>query len=451
MALARPNEVSLSDLVEVLTFRAGYNTNAVLVGCTLLGVAAGVVGVLALLRKRSLVADAIGHATLPGIVAAFLIAVALGATGRSLPALLVGAALAGAFSVGCIFAILRFTRLREDAAIGIVLGVFFGLGVVLLSYAQSPQNTDGASPAGLHHFIYGQTAAMRSRDAMVMASLALVSVAATALLFKELALVAFNDDFARVLGLPAGVLDGVVLVLVVLVTVAGLQAVGLILVIALLIIPPVAARLWTDRIAPLMLCAASLGGLTGFIGAAISAVLPRAPAGAVIVLCGGLVFLFSLLVSPRYGIVAVASKRGAQRLRIAADHMLEAAHEHGVSRRGEVVIPRRTLRAMERLWGWPAWMGPVVIAGLRRRGYLKRTDAGFELTLAGAQRGARIARNHRLWEQYLLAYADAAPGHVDWSADMVEHVLGPELVAELEAAVARAQGPRRAPTRGTAT
>lgn len=440
MALARPETLSIGEVLEVLSFQGGYNTNAVLAGSALLGLAAGVVGVFALLRKRSLVADAIGHATLPGIVIAFLVAVSLGASGRSLPVLLLGAAVAGFMAVVCIFGLLKYTRLREDAAIGIVLGVFFGVGVVLLSYVQRPENVS-ASPAGLHHFIYGQTAAMRAGDAMLMAGIALSAVVVTAVLFKEVALACFNDDYARVAGYPVGVLDGLVLGLVVLVTVAGLQAVGLILVIALLIIPPVAARLWTDRLLPLMVISGGLGAVSGYIGAATSAVLPRAPAGSIIVLCGGGVFVVSLLVAPRHGVVAIASRRIVQRLRIAGDHLLEAAYEHEASRKGTTTIPMRTIRAMERLWGWPVWLGPMVIAGLRRRGYLQRTSDSYELTSTGSARGARIARNHRLWDQYLQTYADVAPGHVDWSADTVEHVLSPELVAELETAL-RAKGVR---------
>ncbi len=437
MALARPEALTARDVVEVLSFQGGYNTNAVLVGAALLGLSAGVVGVFALLRKRSLVADAIGHATLPGIVTAFLFAVSLGGGGRSLPVLLLGAAASGALSVLCIFAVLRFTRLREDAAIGIVLGVFFGLGVVLLSYVQRPENV-AASPAGLHHFIYGQTAAMRAGDAMLMGGIALVGILSTVVLFKELALASFNDEYARVAGYPVGLLDGIMLLLVVLVTVAGLQAVGLILVIALLIIPPVAARLWTDRLGVLVLVAGGVGAVSGYLGAATSALLPRTPAGSVIVLCAGAVFVVSLLAAPRHGVVAVAGRRGLQRLRIAGEHLLEAAYEHAVSRRGVSTISARTLRAMEKLWGWPAWLGPVVLAGLRRRGYINRVDLGYELTPSGVARGARIARNHRLWEQYLQTYADVAPGHVDWSADTVEHVLSPELVAELEAAIRKA-------------
>lgn len=441
MALAPNNQPTLQEVFGILTFQGGYNTNAVLAGATMLGLAAGVVGVFALLRRRSLVADAIGHATLPGLVLAFLAAVALGASGRSMPVLLLGAATSGALAVAAIHAILRFTRLREDAAIGIVLGVFFGAGVVLLSYVQNPDNNGGASPAGLHHFIYGQTAAMRAGDAYLMAALALAAVAVTLALFKEFLLTTFNDDFARVLGLPTAALDATMLAMVVLVTVAGLQAVGLILVIALLIIPPVAARLWTDRLPVLILTAAGLGALSGYAGAATSALMPRTPAGAVIVLCAGAIFIVSLLIAPRHGVVAAASHRAAQRLRIAGDHLLEAAYEHRVSRRGVATLTPRSLQAMERLWGWPAWMGPIVLARLRRKGHLQRTTTGYELTEQGVAQGARIARNHRLWDQYLRTYADAAPGHVDWSADMVEHVLSPQLVAELEAAILQDQTP----------
>ena len=409
MALARPETLSIGEVLEVLSFQGGYNTNAVLAGSALLGLAAGVVGVFALLRKRSLVADAIGHATLPGIVIAFLVAVSLGASSRSLPVLLLGAAVAGFMAVVCIFGLLKFTRLREDAAIGIVLGVFFGVGVVLLSYVQRPENVS-ASPAGLHHFIYGQTAAMRAGDAMLMAGIALSAVVVTAVLFKEVALACFNDDYARVAGYPVGVLDGLVLGLVVLVTVAGLQAVGLILVIALLIIPPVAARLWTDRLLPLMVISGGLGALSGYIGAATSAVLPRAPAGSIIVLCGGGVFVVSLLVAPRHGVVAIASRRIVQRLRIAGDHLLEAAYEHENRAEGHNNYPD----AHHPSHGAALGLARVARADGHRRpatkGYVQRTSDGYELTSTGAARGARIARNHRLWDQYLQTYADVRAG-----------------------------------------
>ena len=297
---------SIAEVLDVIFFRGGYNTNIVIVGTTLLGLAAGIVGVFALLRKRALMADAVSHATLPGIGAAFLFATAAGIDGRSLPVLLLGAAVSAAIGVGVVQLILRTTRLREDAAIGAVLSVFFGAGVVILSYIQ--KNAAG-SAAGLNKFIYGQTAAMSVFDAALMAGIAIVAALTAALLLKEFALVCFNDSFARVDGWSVTLIDALMMTLVVLVTIAGLQAVGLILVVAMLIIPPVSARLWTERLWVLVILAGLIGAASGYLGASVSALLPRKPAGAVIVLTSGVGFVISLLAAPSRGVLATLLRR----------------------------------------------------------------------------------------------------------------------------------------------
>lgn len=428
---------------ETLTFRAGYNTNLVLVGTTLLGLAAGVIGVFILLRKRSLVADALAHATLPGIALAFLLATALGRDGRALPVLLGGAAVTGALGVVTIQAIVRSTRLREDAALGAVLSVFFGAGVVLLSWIQ---RNAAANAGGLGHFIYGQTAAMSAGDALLMAGIALGAVAVTALLFKELALVSFDDSFAQVDGWPVSALDLLVLVILVLVTVAGLQAVGLLLVVALLILPPVAARFWTERLRPLVVISGCIGGVSGYLGSTVSALLPRKPAGAVIVLTAGAIFAVSLLVAPARGLAAAAVRRYRLRLQVARDHVLEAGFEQAMDSRAvpaddalppveAPLLDRAAIAALARLRAWKPGFRWLVFATLVRAGEARRAGDGLVLTEKGLREGARVNRNHRLWEQYLISYADVAPSHVDWSVDQVEHVLSEELVAELEAAL----------------
>jgi manganese/zinc/iron transport system permease protein len=310
----------LTDLTRVLTLRAGFNTTTVILGTTLLGLASGLVGAFALLRKRSMTADALAHAMLPGVATAYLAAAALGATGKSLPILLTGAAISGILGVLAMHAITRLTRLEEDAAIGITLSVTFGIGVVLLSYIQ--RSPTGAA-AGLHHFIFGQTAAMLPRDAALMGLLALTALILGTLLFKELRLLAFNAPFAQSIGLPVQVLDLALLTLVVLVTVAGIQAVGIVLVIALLIIPPAAARFWTDRSARMIALAALIGAGSGYLGASISALAPDTPAGAAIVLTAGSIFFASMLLAPRRGVLAVSARTAWHRFRIATDHALE--------------------------------------------------------------------------------------------------------------------------------
>jgi manganese/zinc/iron transport system permease protein len=420
------------EVLRTLTFRAGFNTSTVVLGTTLLGLAAGIVGVFALLRKRSLTTDALSHATLPGIALAFLAASAAGSAGRSLPVLLAGAAVTGVAGILCIQALLRLTRLREDAAIGIVLSVFFGAGVVGLSYIQA-NAPDGAG--GLSSFIYGQTAAMGVRDAALMGAIALASVLAALLLLKEFALVCFNDSFARVDGWPVSLIDALMMGLVVLVTVAGLQAVGLILVVAMLIIPPVAARFWTERLWKLVALAGLIGALSGYLGSVVSALLPRKPAGAVIVLTSGAIFAVGLVAAPARGVVASATRRAAFRLRIAGDHLLELGHDRARGGGGRT-LPGDEVAALARLRAWPRWFRWVVAASLRRRGLLARSGGELRLTDAGLAHGARVGRNHRLWERYLVRHADIASSHVDWSVDQVEHVLSDELVAELEAELA---------------
>ncbi len=444
-SLAREESLpTLSEAARVLTLQAGFNTTIVILGATLLGIAAGLIGVFSLLRKRALMADALSHATLPGIAAAFLAASALGTEGRSLPVLLLGAAVTGVLGVLTVQWIVRYTRLKEDAAIGIVLSVYFGVGVVLLSIVQS---SSGGNQGGLNTFIYGQTAAMLPSDVALIGAIAGIAILAAALLTKEFALVAFNDAFAKVSGWPVTVVDLLMMALVVLVTIAGLQAVGLILVVAMLIIPPVAARFWTERLWLLLVLAAVFGGLSGYLGASASALFPRRPAGAVIVLTSGAIFAVSLLLAPTRGVIAASLRRGRLRLRIAADHLLEAAYERDTS------DPRPSLTATEidsvaHLRAWPFWYRPIVLAGLRWRKQAIRDGGDYRLTPRGVADGARISRNHRLWEQYLITHADVAPSHVDWSVDLVEHVLPEEIIAQLEEQLDRPGAAERASPRG---
>lgn len=276
----------------VLTLAAGYNTAVVVAGTAMLGLAGGTVGSFMLLRKRALVSDALSHATLPGIALAFLAATALGLEGRSLPVLLTGATISGLAGVLTIQAISRFTRLTEDAAIGAVLSVFFGIGIVLLSYIQS---LDLGGQAGLKSFILGQTAAMSRDEATGIALMALAAALVTTLCFKEFRLVCFDPAFARAQGWPVGRIDLLLLLLVTLVTVIGLQTVGLILVVALLIVPAASARLLTDRLPVMVMLASLSGAVSGWVGASLSALLPRLPAGGIIVLVAGTVFLVSFV------------------------------------------------------------------------------------------------------------------------------------------------------------
>ncbi|MEM9065369.1 MAG: iron chelate uptake ABC transporter family permease subunit [Planctomycetota bacterium] len=416
-------------IVDALLFRGGFNTSVVTAGTTLLGAAAGITGVFTLLRKRSLVADALSHATLPGIAIAFLIATSLGLSGRSLPVLLLGGGLSGVLGVLTIQWLRRHTRLQEDAAIGSVLGVFFGAGVVLLSVVQS---RPGGNAAGIDNLIYGSTATMSPADAGLMLIMAIASVTVSIVLGKELVVSAFNEGFARTQGWPVGWIDLALMTLIVLITLAGLQAVGLIMVIALLIIPPATARFWTNRVRSMLPLSAVFGATAGYTGSAISASGADLPAGPIIVLVSGSLFVVSLLGAPRNGVIAVSIRRLRLRLRFACEHLLESSSEYERAY-GAAPIPASLIDSVASARGWAFWMRPLAISALAHRGYTKPAASGaFELTDAGRARGARISRNHTLWAHYLTTHADIAPSHVDWAVDEVEHVLDAELIAQLE-------------------
>jgi manganese/zinc/iron transport system permease protein len=418
-----------AEVVRVLAFQAGYNTTVVLIGVSLLGAAAGVVGTFAVLRRRALISDTLSHAALPGICAAFLTAVLLDLDGRSLPVLLTGAAISGVIGTLVVQGVAQATRLPEDAAMGAVLSVFFGLGFVLLSYIQT---LGTGAEGGINKFIYGQTAAMSIGEAVTIGLVALAATLAVTLLFKEFRLACFDRGFAAAQGWPISLIDLLMMALVVLVTVIGLRAVGLILIVALIIIPAAAARFWTDRLAVMTALAAGIGAASGYLGAAASALLPNFPAGGVIVLTAGLFFVASLAFGPARGLLAASIRHARLRLQVSSQHLLRAAFEL-LERGHRTATGGIPLADLERARSWsPAWFG-VVVRWLAWRGMLLRREGDVVLTDLGHRHALRVTRNHRLFEQFLVTRAELAPSHVDRSADYVEHVLSPEIIAELEA------------------
>jgi manganese/zinc/iron transport system permease protein len=406
----------MSQLTDILLLRAGYASTLVLVGSTLLGIAAGVVGVLALLRQRSLLADALAHATLPGLAAAFITAAALGIDGHALPVLLGGATLAGLLALSAVKLLQASPRITPDAALASVLASFFGAGVVLMTVVQ---NLDTGGQAGLERFIYGQAAAMQSHDVYIAALCSIVACALCLLLLKELRLVTFDPSFGRAIGRPISILDALVLVLVLAVTVAGLQMVGLIMVVALQIVPAAAARFWTNRLGTMLVISGSIGGLSCAVGAAISASIPKAPTGAVIVLVAGVAFTISMLAAPRRGLLATALRRAGASLRISRAHALRSALERSEETGTPLHSPE--LLASPHTGGLQRFS--LTCAGLLRRGAL--TDAGIAQARAAT-------RAHRLWEQYLVARALHDPSHADLIADLVEHAATEADVQDLE-------------------
>ncbi len=273
-----------------------YNTLVVAAGVAAVGFAAGVVGSLGVLRKRALAGDAAAHATLAGVATAFLVS-----GRRDLPVLLAGGLASALLSLGGLVLIRRFTKTRDDAATAIVLGVSFGIGIALLSGITARGIPGGG---GLEQFLLGHTAALTAADAALLAGVSIAALAAVWLGLKEATLVAFDPAFAAASGWPVAVVDYCLVALVAVMVVVGLPAAGAVLVTALVVIPPVAARLWTDRVGPMLLVSGCIGLVAAVAGVVASGLVPRLATGPMIVLTAAAIFFVSLLFAPRRGWLA---------------------------------------------------------------------------------------------------------------------------------------------------
>ena len=424
----------LQEIFDVLLLR-NYNTRLVVICTSLLGGACGLMGGILLLRKRSLMGDTLSHATLPGVCLAFLICVLLGGEGKALLPLLFGAATTGVLGCAAVLFIRNHSRIKDDAAMGIVLSVFFGAGVVLLTLVTKlPEG----SAAGLESFIYGKTASMGISDFRLLTVVTVVVVTLSVLLFKEFRLLCFDEAYAAAQGWPTRWLDILLLALVTAVTVAGLQAVGLILIIAFLITPAAAARFWTDRLSQMLPLSAVLGCVSGWAGASVSALIPNMPAGALIVLVSASFFLLSMLLGSKRGVLILFMRHLSLKQTVGRQHLLRALYEileAENTESNEIIlrpVPFRQVR------GRRTWSDRQLRQHLRRAYNDGLIDAvtkedAILLTEAGLEAAARVTRNHRLWELYLIEFADVAASQVDRDADAVEHILGERMVALLEA------------------
>ncbi len=278
-----------------------YNTLVVLAGTMLLGVAAGVTGTFLMLRGRALAGDVIGHAALPGVAIAFLIYAAIAPdAGKSLPVMLLGGAISSGLGMLSVLWLRRVSRLPEDAVLAIVLSTFFGLGVVVMPIVQASPT---GSQAGLPGFIFGQAASIRQSDVILLATIALATIIGSAMLLKEWTLMCFDEGLATVLGYPIRLLDFLLMSMVVAVCVAGMQSVGLLLIVALLIIPASSARYWSDSIRPNIWISALIGALSAGLGSIASAMVPKLSTGAIIVLVAACLLVASMLVGRRHGLI----------------------------------------------------------------------------------------------------------------------------------------------------
>ncbi|WP_055444015.1 metal ABC transporter permease [Lacinutrix himadriensis] len=272
-----------------------YTLRTITLGTAILGAVTGMLGSFAVLRKQSLLGDAISHAALPGIAIAFLITGA-----KDSNTLLLGALVSGLVGTFWIRGIITKTHLKSDTALGLILSLFFGFGMLLLTFIQKQPN---ANQAGLDKYLFGQAATLVESDVWLMAIVTGICLCVLLLFWKEFKLLLFDADYTKTLGFNTKFIDILITTFIVLAIVLGLQTVGVVLMSAMLLAPAAAARQWTNSLATMVFLAAIFGAFSGVFGTAISASQNNLSTGPVIVLVAAVFVAFSFIFSPSRGLL----------------------------------------------------------------------------------------------------------------------------------------------------
>lgn len=397
------------------------NVRYVVLGSVLIGASAALTGCFLFLRKRALVGDAIAHAVLPGICLAFLVFKT-----KNPAILLAGAILTGWLSLLFIDWITNKSRIKTDTAIGLTLSWFFGIGIMLLT---AIQKTGNASQTGLDKFIFGKAASMVDQDVFVFGGLSIVVILVIFLFFKPLKLISFDRDFASSIGLPVGRYDFLLSTLTVLAVATGIQAVGVVLMAALLITPAAAARFWTDKLKRMLLLAATFGAFSGIVGAFISYTTPRMPTGPWIVIVISVIAIFSFLFGAKKGLVVRQIRQQKMQRKILRENILKLFYKLA-EEDGQLYEQRGVDQLTNRRFFIPSQL-KTGLQQLLKENLLEKADLDYRFTEKGVEEGKRITRLHRLWEMYLTQYLKIAPDHVHDDAEAIEHIITPEIEAEL--------------------
>ncbi|MED2969676.1 manganese ABC transporter permease MntC [Bacillus subtilis] len=366
------------------------NTQWVLAGTLLLGAASGVLGSFVLLRKQSLIGDAMAHSALPGVCLAFLF------TGqKSLPFFLLGAALAGLLGTFCIQLIPRLSKTKEDSAIGIVLSVFFGVGIILLTYIQQQ---GAGSQSGLDSFLFGQAASLVRQDIILIAGISAVLLLLCIVFFKEFTLITFDLAFAKGLGIPVRFLNGLLACLIVCAVVIGLQTVGVILMAAMLITPAITARYWTERLTGMIVIAGITGGVSGAAGTLLSTTMKGMATGPLMILSATLLFLFSMICAPKRGLAAKAIRLMRLRRKTSREQVLLAIYEQ--YEKNDLYVTAEGVRKKRRL---SSSLCLKALNDLEQERYIERIENGiWQITSTGIEKGYHTTLKQRMYEVYLM-------------------------------------------------
>ncbi|MBN2227138.1 MAG: metal ABC transporter permease [candidate division Zixibacteria bacterium] len=358
-----------------------YTLRTVALGSAILGIVSGSLGVFAVLRRQSLLGDSVSHTALPGIALAFLL------TGSKAPLMLIiGAAVAGWVGTLFVLHIISNTPIKADGALGMILSVFFGFGLVLLTLIQKMPNS---RQAGLEKFLFGQASALMVQDVVIMAILGGLSLVLLAVLWKEFKLLSFDPEYAVSLGFPTRTITIILTTILVIAVVIGLQTVGVVLMSAMIVAPASAARQWTDRLGGMVLLSGLFGVMAGVSGAVISSLTAKLPTGPTIVLCISVIVIVSILFAPNRGLVMRAGRNYRNRQRLITDAILLDLYELGVQHHDPYhAHPSSTLKVMS------VKRGNILqtLRHLREQQLVAESgDDNWSLTVSGVEKARALA------------------------------------------------------------
>ena len=323
----------------LLDFLMDHTYRMVFLGTSVIGLVAGALGSFAYLRKQSLISDVVSHSALPDTLLAFLAAVAIGADGRAMIGLILGAVMVGTAAALLANLVTRLSKIRIDTAMAVTLTTFFGAGMLLMRVISA-----GAFPGkgGIQDYLFGNASVLTWADLRTSIVVGAVVLAVMVVCWKEFAIRTFDPGHASVLGFSARCFDTLMFVTIVIGTVIGVKAVGLVLMVAFVVTPPAAARQWTRTLPAMVMLSAGIGAVGSGLGAYISIALGPMPTGPVIVLTLCTIFLVSLLAAPRRSLIGrlLARRRAREQLRAE----LCAPTDHGCPAR---VGARRTVPSGE--------------------------------------------------------------------------------------------------------
>jgi len=398
------------------------NVKWVVIAVVLMSSSSAVIGCFTFLRKRALVGDAISHAILPGICLSFLIT-----ESKNPFYLLVGAFISGWIGLYLIDYITRNTKIKTDAALGLILSVFYGIGILLLT---SIQNSGNAAQSGLDKYLFGNAASMMPSDIKIFGVFSLVLLLLIFLFYDSFKLITFDRNYAAAKGFPVKRLEFLISILTVFAIAVGIQAVGVVLMAALLITPAAAARYWTNDLKIMLILSAAFATVAGISGTFVSYTLPKMPTGPWIVMVLSLLAIFSILLGKRKGILAKWQKSRRVETKMLHENILKCMYHLGEVNSNFLELwsfaemkDKRSLSSKQLNEG---------LKKLEKNGLVSIRGKAARFTEKGLEEGRRVTKIHRLWEIYLTKHMQLPADHVHDDAEAIEHLITPEIEKELE-------------------